>query len=151
MTAQRAKAIEYAARGWSLKPVPANMKRAVIKGWPDTEFGPADFPNGTNISIRLGKRSQNLVDADLDCEEAIALAPLYLRETGATFGRPSAPRSHWLYFAAEARYEEFVDPISKDTLIELRADGRDGGAHITVVPPSVTDGERREWCARDGR
>jgi hypothetical protein len=33
----------------------------------------------------------------------------------------------------------------KNTLIELRADGRDGGAHQTLFPPSVADGERREW------
>jgi hypothetical protein len=30
-------------------------------------------------------------------------------------------------------------------LLELRADGRDGGAHITLVPPSIADGEQREW------
>jgi hypothetical protein len=30
-------------------------------------------------------------------------------------------------------------------LLELRADGRDGGAHLTLIPPSVTSGERREW------
>jgi hypothetical protein len=30
-------------------------------------------------------------------------------------------------------------------LLELRADGRDGGAHLSLIPPSVTDGERREW------
>jgi hypothetical protein len=33
----------------------------------------------------------------------------------------------------------------KNTLIELRADGRDGGGHQTLFPPSVADGERREW------
>jgi hypothetical protein len=37
-------------------------------------------------------------------------------------------------------------PSRRETLLELRADGRDGGAHITIVPPSVADGERREWC-----
>jgi len=97
-------------------------------------------------AIRLGKHSRDLVDCDLDCEEAIEIAPLYLPETWAIFGRSSAPRSHWLYFAPEAQFEAFVDPIAKETLLELRAEGRDGGAHITIVPPSVADGERRAWC-----
>jgi hypothetical protein len=32
-------------------------------------------------------------------------------------------------------------------LLELRADGATGGAHMTLLPPSVTDGERRRWHA----
>jgi len=72
---------EYAARGWSLKPVLAGQKRPTTKGWPDREFGPADFADGLNIAIRLGKHSRDLVDCDVDCEEAIELAPLYLPQT----------------------------------------------------------------------
>ena len=45
---------EYAARGWSLKPVLAGQKRPTTKGWPDREFGPADCGDGMNIAIRLG-------------------------------------------------------------------------------------------------
>jgi hypothetical protein len=30
-------------------------------------------------------------------------------------------------------------------LLELRAGGRTGGAHLTVLPPSITDGEQRYW------
>jgi hypothetical protein len=30
-------------------------------------------------------------------------------------------------------------------MLELRAPGRDGGAHLTLLPPSIADGERREW------
>src|SRR5215831_20968401 len=65
---------DYATLGWSMKPVPAGKKRSVIKGWPDIEFAPADFADGMNIAIRLGKCSRDLADCDLDCEEAIALA-----------------------------------------------------------------------------
>jgi hypothetical protein len=133
-------------RAWRLVPVPTGQKRPGIKGWPDREFGLADFHNGGNIAIRVGHRSGGLVDADLDCEEAIELAPLYLPETGAIFGRQSKPRSHYLYIAAGAKFETFVDPIAQQTLLELRADGRDGGAHLTLAPPSIADGERREWC-----
>jgi hypothetical protein len=137
---------EYIARGWRIVPIPAGQKRAIIKGWPDREFGPDDFSDGNNVAIRFGKRSVGLVDCDLDCEEAIELALLYLPETRAIFGRKSKPRSHWLYIADRAQFETFIDPIAQQTLLELRADGRDGGAHLTLVPPSIADGERREWC-----
>jgi len=112
---------EYAARGWSLKPVLAGQKRPATKGWPDREFGPADFADGMNIAIRLGKHSRDLVDCDVDCEEAIELAPLYLPETWAIFGRSSAPRSHWLYFAPEAQFEAFVASLVNQALGELGA------------------------------
>jgi hypothetical protein len=135
----------YYTRGYSLKPVPCGSKRPVIKGWPDQEFKLTDFAQYSNVAIRVGKRSRNLVDCDLDCEEAIELAPLYLPETGAIFGRRSKPRSHWLYIAEAAQFEAFVDPIAQQTMLELRSDGRDGGAHITLVPPSIADGEYREW------
>lgn len=128
-----------------MKPVPVGLKRPVIKGWPDRKFGITDFDNDVNIAIRVGRQSSGLVDADLDCEEAIELAPLYLPPTGARFGRASKPLSHWLYIAVGATFENFIDPIAQETMLELRADGRDGGAHITLVPPSIADNERREW------
>jgi hypothetical protein len=96
---------------------------------------------GGNIALRVG----GVVDADLDCPEALKLADLYLPPTRAEFGRLSRPRSHRLYVSRGAVYAAFADPINDDMLIELRAAGRDGGAHLTLLPPSETDGERREW------
>jgi hypothetical protein len=139
-------AAEYLRRDWRIVPVPAGQKRPIIKGWPHRDFGLADFDDGGNVAIRLGQQSGGLVDCDLDCEEAIELAPLYLPETGAIFGRKSKPRSHWLYTAPGAKFETFIDPIAQQTLLELRSDGRDGGAHLTLLPPSIADGEQREWC-----
>jgi hypothetical protein len=147
----------YFDRGYCLKPVPLGQKNPVIKGWPNRHFGLADFDDSSNVAIRLGQHSSDLVDCDLDCEEAIELASIYLPETGAIFGRKSKPRSHRLYIASDAKFETFVDPIAQQTLLELRSDGRDGGAHLTLVPPSISDGERREWygdiepAAFDGR
>jgi hypothetical protein len=136
----------YFDRGYSLKPVPLGQKSPVIKGWPNRHFGLADFGDDSNATIRLGQHSSGLVDCDLDCEEAIELAPLYLPQTGAIFGRKSKPRSHWLYTASDAKFATFIDPVAQQTLLELRADGRDGGAHLTLLPPSIADGEQREWC-----
>jgi Bifunctional DNA primase/polymerase, N-terminal len=119
--------VEYQRLGWSLVPVPAGAKRPTIKDWPSRQFGPGDFPAGGNIGMLTGRRSRDVVDTDLDCEEALTLADLYLPPTGAIFGRNSKPRSHWLYTAVGATFAPFADPVAGDILLELRADGRDGG------------------------
>jgi hypothetical protein len=136
-------------RGWQIVPVPAHEKGPRSKGWPDLRLSADEvqrhLDDGGNIGVRLGRASGELVDIDLDCPEALALADLYLPSTQAEFGRASKPRSHRLYIAPGAAYESFADPINGATLLELRADGRDGGAHQTLFPPSVADSERREW------
>ena len=138
-------AAEYMHRGWRVVPVPAGQKRAIIKDWPNRYFGPADFGGDANIAIHVGRKSGGLVDVDLDCEEASELATLYLPPTNARFGRVSMPLSHWLYIATDATFEVFTDPIAQQTMLELRTDGRDGGAHLSLAPPSIADGERRKW------
>jgi hypothetical protein len=137
---------DYHRLGWALVPIAAGLKRPRLKDWPNRQFRIADFDPEGNLAIRLGQHSGNLVDGDLDCEEAIDLAPLYLPPTGAIFGRKSKPCAHWLYVSSGATFSTFGDPVARATLLELRADGRDGGAHLTLAPPSVADGERREWC-----
>jgi hypothetical protein len=135
--------------GWQIIPVSAGEKRPRCKGWPDIRMSADEVHQhlaaGGNIGVRLGRGSGELVDIDLDCPEALALADLYLPPTQAEFGRLSKPRSHRLYTAPRAIFETFIDPSDGSTLLELRADGRDGGAHQTLFPPSVADSERREW------
>ena len=140
---------EYHRRGWTITPVPAGQKAATMRGWPEFRANLTDLPrlfgNGANIAVIAGPPSGELSDVDLDCREALALADIYLPSTCAAFGRQSKPSSHRLYIARGAVYESFADPLSGKTLVELRAAGRDGGAHATLFPPSVADGERREW------
>ena len=140
---------EYVRRGWRIVPIQHGEKRPAMPGWPDFEAAPEDLPrlfgHGENVAMIVGSKSGDVVDIDLDCTEAIALADLYLPATRAEFGRASKPRSHRLFIAPTTTFEAFSDPIAKDTLLELRADGRDGGAHLTLLPPSTTDGELREW------
>jgi bifunctional DNA primase/polymerase-like protein len=142
-------AIDYVGRGWSVVPIPRGQKKPAITGWQNFSAAIKDtsrlFGNGENIAVRLGSRSGWLTDLDFDCREACELADLYLPVTGAVFGRKSKPQSHWLYVAPGAVFETFSDPISGEMLLELRADGRDGGAHLSLLPPSITDGQRREW------
>jgi Bifunctional DNA primase/polymerase, N-terminal len=138
---------EYRRRGWSLVPTATGSKRPTAQGWQTRAWAPEDFALGGNVSVILGPRSGNLTDIDLDCPEALALADIYLPPTDAVFGRASKPRSHRLYVSAGAVFEAFADPLSAagNMLLELRAQGRDGGAHQTLIPPSIADGERREW------
>jgi hypothetical protein len=142
-------ALDYLQRGWSVVPVPRGPKKPSICGWQNfsaaTEDVPQLFGNGVNIAVRLGSKSRDLVDTDLDGPEALELADLYLPATGAQFGRFLKPRSHRLFIAPGAVFEAFADPISGEMLVELRADGREGGAHLSLFPPSVAGGERREW------
>jgi hypothetical protein len=138
---------DYLRLGLAIVPVPAGLKHPILENWHLCQFDIADLDCKGNLAFRLGRCSGNLVDIDLDCREALELADLYLPPTGAEFGRASKPRSHRLYISAGATFEVFHDPLTdkKNTLLELRADGRDGGAHITLAPPSIADGERREW------
>jgi hypothetical protein len=130
-------------------PVPRGEKAPRCLGWPDIRLSPDELQrhldSGGNVAMRLGPASDDIVDADLDCSEALVLADIYLPATQAEFGRASKPRSHRLYIAPGAIFASFADPTDGSMLLELRADGRDGGAHLTLIPPSVTDGERREW------
>ena len=110
--------------------------------------------------------SGGLCDVDLDCAESRALAPYFLPETAAVFGRRSSPQSHWLYVSdlyqnAKRAAEKFEDPTRQGDghehgvcLIELRT-GRVGkeqepiGA-LSVIPPSThPSGETVTWH-RDG-
>ncbi len=136
---------DYFRRGLALVPVPTEEKGPRTKDWQTRQWRPSDFPTGCNVGLILGPRSGEIVDIDLDCEEALALADSYLPATGAEFGRASKPRSHRLYIAPGATFEAFADPIAQKTILELRARGATGGEHQTLVPPSVAGGERREW------
>jgi len=143
---------QYRARGWRVLPLPAGEKGARCRGWQDLDLDlaqiPQRFANACNVGVILGSRSGELVDIDLEGDKALALAAVHLPATGAIFGHPSKPQSHWLHVAPGARYENFGDLLGdgKNTLVELRADGRDGGgAHQTIFPPSIADSERREW------
>ncbi len=140
---------DYRRVGWerALVPIPAGEKGPRVPGWQTREFQPDDFSAECNVGLILGPRAGDTVDVDLDCPEALALADIYLPPTGAIFGRRSNPRSHRLYISPGALFELFADPLAtgKSTLLEVRAPGRGGGTHQTLIPPSIADGERREW------
>lgn len=98
-------AIEYIKRGWNPLPIPYKSKKPTISGWQNLiirENDAAKFFNGSpqNIGIQLGATSSGLTDFDLDCTEAIAIAPVVLPKTGAIFGSVETRQSLALFVNA---------------------------------------------------
>jgi hypothetical protein len=153
-------AISYIRRGWAPIPVPFRQKGPVFSGWPalrlNEQTAPQYFNGGPlNIGIILGLASQNLTDLDLDCVEAIVLAPVLLPPT-IRFGRTTARDSHWVYRSAfpvgVKAVVPFDDPIklrsdpTSARLVEIRS-GANGGGCQTVFPGSVhMSGEPIDWA-----
>jgi len=141
---------EYLDRGMRVIPVPFRDKRPAIQGWQNiviTNDTVSDYFNGrpSNIGILTGGRSNNLVDIDLDCPEARALAPLFLPTTSMKSGRQSSPNSHWWYRCPNLESQSYSNPERRSgcssMIVEIRANGRQ-----TIVPPSVhPSGEQIEW------
>lgn len=127
---------EYVRRGWRVVPVPFKRKRPVLKEWEQLRLTDADLPSyfdqPANIGLILGEPSGWLVDVDLDCAEARALAAEYLPPTPVKSGRPGAPASHWWYIADGAKTVQHRDPVTKQMTVELRSTGGQ-----TVVGPSI--------------
>jgi putative DNA primase/helicase len=141
-------ALGYIGRGWSPIPIPFREKRCVEDNWPALRVSEADVPryfanNPQNVGVLLGSPSQWLVDVDLDCPEAVALADLVLPPTQAVFGRKSHPRSHRLYYA-EGATNLSLKFGADGSLVELHSTGRQ-----SVFPGSThkDTGETIMWSA----
>lgn len=135
------------ARGWAPVAIPAGGKRPVEEDWvnlrysSDRELEDA-FPEGMGLGVVLGAASGNLVDVDLDCDEARRLARSFLPRTPLTHGRESSPDSHfWYVVDVEVATKQFKDPTNKSMLLELRSTGGQ-----TNIPPTIhPSGEALEW------
>jgi hypothetical protein len=133
-------AVEYIKMGWRPVPIPYREKGPTITGWTElriVEENAQHYFNGApqNIGIILGETSKGLVDVDIDCPEALLLAPHLLPATSGRFGRASKRASHWLYFSDVPKHLKFEDPNIDGpgkTIVELRS----GGVQ-TVFPGSV--------------
>jgi hypothetical protein len=158
-------ALDYIARGWNPVPVPHRSKVPTGDAWQNLiinkESAAQHFNGGAqNIGVQMGNHSGGLADTDLDCGEAIAVAPYLLPVTKAIFGRPGARDSHWLYTTDLYKTKsgatiKFEDPCAKQnnqkaTLVELRIgglsdQGEPQGAQ-TVFPGSThKSGEPITW------
>jgi hypothetical protein len=146
-------ALDLIRRGWKPVPVPIGGKGPVIPGWQHLDITAENVgqyfnrPN-LNAGAIMGPRSGGLTDVDLDCAEAIRLAPSFLPETRSVYGRPGKRRSHYLYIltnAPEPKASIQLKDESKKMIVELRMGGGGKGAQ-SIMPGSVhPSGETYEW------
>jgi hypothetical protein len=138
-------ALGYLRESFRPIPIPLGRKGPKSKGWQKLRLDEAGLRQAfgqepRNIGLLLGEPSGGLVDVDLDCPEAIRLAPEFLPPTARRSGRAGKPESHWWYVCQGATSKKFQDP-GGGMLVELRSTGGQ-----TVVPPSVhPEGERYVW------
>ena len=122
----------YLSLGFALTPVELKSKKPLERGWQRnyyTDKSEANVFRDRNIGMVLGVDPLHAVDIDLDCREAIRLAPYFLPETDWVFGHASAKRSHYIYRCAGMETQRFA---SAEMILEIRSIGAQ-----TVVPGSV--------------
>ena len=108
-------------------------KVPVVPDWPNRgQAVDAVLSKNNNLGIVLGA-SSGLLDVDLDCREAKALADIILPMPHAIFDRGSDASGHYLYRASSFGLRKaFNAEGSKSTLVELRGDRAQ-----TMIPPSI--------------
>lgn len=143
---------KYIRFNWKVVPIRPKKKAPYGKDWQKQRIKKSEiqdyFDADDNIGILWGKPSHWLVDVDLDCNEAVTLAPSFLPETDSLYGRKTRPTSHHLYKSEGAEPIKFNDPEPLDPedacLLELRSTRQQ-----SIVPPSIhPSGERIQWEKR---
>jgi len=142
----------YLEAGWVPLPIATREKGPREQGWSTRtlttvrESFDRDFRAGEemNVGVLLGEPSGGLTDLDLDCEEAVELAPLFLPPT-MSFGRESRRKSHLIYKSPGSKTNQFKDPVDGKMLLEIRS----GGCQ-TVFPGSIhPTGEEIEFTSSE--
>ena len=111
----------------------SQSKVPVAPDWPNRgQAVDAVLSMNNNLGIVLGAPS-GLLDVDLDCGEAKALADIILPMPHAIFDRGSDASGHYLYRASSfGPRKVFNAEGSKSALVELRGDRAQ-----TMIPPSI--------------
>ena len=147
-------AAEALARGWHPVALDPSTKKPQGVKWQlrtiTRENLSQYFSGNVGVGLQMGPKSNGLTDIDLDCAEAVVLAPSFLPKTDAVYGRASKRRSHCLYVTPDPEPKAWVRWMDdeKKVMLELRMGGGGKGAQ-SVMPGSVhTSGETYEWDAR---
>jgi hypothetical protein len=145
---------ELIRRGIAPVPIPASKKNPIIDGWQrlviTAENVDEYFDSGAQLNVGAiwGPKSNGHRDVDLDCIEAIKLAPYFLPQTSSIYGRASKRRSHYLYKGSDDPSEKAVIKLVDDnrkTIVELRL-GSGGKGSQSVMPGSRhPSGELVDW------
>lgn len=146
----------YVDEGWSPIPIPAGEKGPRGSGWESASYQLADFHDGMNVGVHLGRADAFLYDVDLDAKEAAVAADLLLPITNRVSGRAGKPRSHRFFTVDRAlpvmhHVAYYGVGGSSDTIVELRGLSKNGSPTQTVIPPSRhPSGEDVTWD-QDGK
>jgi hypothetical protein len=144
---------KYIRRHWKVVPIRPNEKVPRRKEWQNERIKESEIPDyfheDDNIGILWGEPSHWLVDVDLDCNEAVMLAPRFLPKTDRVCGRESRLTSHYVYKSKGTKSIKFSDPESADPkkacLLELRSTGLQ-----SIVPPSIHPSGEFIWWEKRG-
>lgn len=111
-----------------------NSKIPLASDWVNNgkPFSEVCLQNG-NVGLLTGEVS-GLLDIDLDCREAVALADVILPAPHIQFGRTTCDSGHFLYKALSFGPTKRFSSTEGDVLIELR-----GNNSQTMIPPSKHD------------
>jgi hypothetical protein len=143
-------ACDYLNAGWQPVPIGQRSKKPARDAWQLERWTVADVPEqfsaDRNIGLLLGEASNGLTDMDLDCLEAVALAPMMAPAAGFKSGRPSNPFSHYWYKSTPVPKHKKFEDVDGTCLMELRTVGQ------TIVPPSLHEdtGEQIIWHESEG-
>ena len=148
--------LTYIDSGLAPIPVPHKQKGPAIKNWTGLRIDKnnvEEYFNGRemNVGILMGRPSNDIVDIDLDDPHAVELAPHFLPETGAVFGRKSNPQSHYIY-RAQGLYTKKFSTKSQGMLVEIRSSNENDEPSQTIFPPSChPSGEAITWVSGFGK
>jgi hypothetical protein len=141
-------ACDYIGAGFSPIPIPPRSKNPRRDDWQHEHWTladvPAQFSESANIGLLLGIANGGLVNLDLDCPEAVALAPSLAPVTGFKSGHAGNPHSCYWYKGDPVPTHRSYE-FAGEKLVELRSVGQ------TIVPPSIhPDGDQYIWHEADG-
>lgn len=91
---------------------------------------------------KKNKGSKGPGDIDVDHMPVLPFLEAYLPATACIFGRPGKDKSHWLYNikGETLAYRKFIDPKTKQGLVEIRGDSSDDAEPLqTRMPGSWHD------------
>ncbi|MDA1109095.1 MAG: bifunctional DNA primase/polymerase [Nitrospinae bacterium] len=143
----------YLERGWFPIDVEYKTKNPEGEHWQNRRI------SKENIHTRFNKKEQNvrillgisngLIDVDLDCPEAVELAPFFLPPTHLKGGRGERPNSHWFYCCPNFKTMQFSHGKKEDDdgmIVEIRGITSSGTPQQTLVYPSVhPSGDKYIW------
>jgi hypothetical protein len=126
------KSLAVEAKRWlqsGVRPIPIrprSKRPAGGDGWNQVRLKVDDidrvFKPGVNLGALWGKPSGWVIDLDLDWEESVRVARSVLPRTY-LYGTEERPGSHYLFVCPDSKTHKWIDPTSKECIVELRSTG----------------------------